>query len=420
MRVVLRVLTLTAIGLFAGLASILGLLLWPEPDQPIASEAGPHRVQIVETRQVIPSSGVPSDLNLAAANNNLDAVRHSDGFVYLAFRNAPHHFASPETRILVLRSRDEKQWSFEHSFALGTDLREPRLLSVGEELVLYVSRLGADPLAFEPQGMSLSVRSTSGEWSPLEPFGPAGSIAWRARHIAGVPALLSYRGGEMTYRFSPPQQRIDLWRSSNGRDWKLWDPDYGAVYVGGGGEADFAQAGSGEFYAVIRAEAGDEHGWGSRLCSAPQEHPARWACRSDLRKYDSPFVFAHEGVVYAVARRNLRGNGHFDRGVGPARGPWRWLRSVWNQLSYSTARKRCALWRFEPEGPRLAFVLDLPSQGDTCFPAVLAGSKPGERIVYDYSSPLSAPDPRWIEGQRGETRIYRHALEFRSTQGASP
>ena len=419
MRVALRVLTVTAAGILASVLGLTGVLLWPEPEQPLRIEPGPHAVRVLETRQVIPSPGLPAEASLGDANNNLDALRHSDGSVYLAFRTAPHHFASPETRILVLRSQDEENWTFERAFELGTDLREPRLLSSGDELFLYVSRLGSNPWAFEPQGMSLSVRSVSGTWSDLEPFGPPGSIAWRARHIQNSLALLAYRGGEMTYEFTAPQQRIDLWRSRNGRNWELWDPDHGAVYLGGGGEADFAQAGSGDYFGVIRAEAGDEMGWGSRICRAPEAHPARWACRPDPLKYDSPFVFAHDGVVYAVARRNLRGDGHFDRGLGPSHGPWRGLRSLWNQLNYSTARKRCALWRFEPPGPRLAHVLDLPSQGDTCFPAVLPGSKPGEWIVYDYSSPLDGNDPRWIEGQRGETRIYRHLLEFRKPKGAS-
>ncbi len=408
MRILIRLFVIFALAV----VSILGILFWPEAELVVSASPGPRRVRVVETRQVIPSAGLPDDLELGAANNNLDAVRHTDGAVYLALRTAPHHFASPQTRIVVLRSHDEQQWTFERSFALGTDLREPRLLSIEAELFLYVSRLGSDPWAFEPQGMSMSVRSASGTWSDLVPFGEDGMIGWRTRHITGIPAMLAYRGGEMTYQFGEPKQRIDLLRSEDGRDWKLWDPDHGAVYTGGGGEADFAQAADGRFYGVIRAEAGDERGWGSRVCSAPARYPARWTCRPDSRKYDSPFVFAQAGIVYAVARRNLRGDGRYDRGIGPARGPGRGLRSIWNQLNYSTSRKRCALWRFEPDGPSLAFVLDLPSRGDTCFPAVLSGRTPDEKVVYNYSSPLDGVDSRWIEGQRAETRIYRHLLRF--------
>lgn len=232
-------------GLLAAVVSIVGILLWPEAEVAVSTPPGPQRLSIVETRQVIPSTHLPRGLELGAANNNLDAVRHTDGLVYLAFRTAPHHFASPEARIVVLRSRDERQWTFEHSLALGTDLREPRLLSIDDEILLYVSRLGRNAFAFEPQGTSMSVRSSGGTWSELEAFGLEGMIGWRARRVAGFPAMFAYRGGEMTYEFGEPQQRIDLLRSDDGRDWRLWDPEHGAVYVGGGGEADFAQAGSG-------------------------------------------------------------------------------------------------------------------------------------------------------------------------------
>jgi hypothetical protein len=81
-------------------------------------------------------------------------------------------------------------------------------------------------------------------------------------------------------------------------------------------------------------------------------------------------------------------------------------------VNYSLTPKRCALWRFVPGEDRIAFVLDLPSRGDTCFPAVLEGGEPGEIVVYDYSSPLEGPDLAWLRGQRGETRIHRHVLRF--------
>ena len=57
-------------------------------------------------------------------------------------------------------------------------------------------------------------------------------------------------------------------------------------------------------------------------------------------------------------------------------------------------------------------MLDLPSRGDTCFPAVLEGDAPNERVVYNYSSPIDGPDLPWYLGQRGPTLIYRHVLRF--------
>ncbi|HSF03238.1 MAG TPA: hypothetical protein VLA62_09515 [Solirubrobacterales bacterium] len=43
---------------------------------------------------------------------------------------------------------------------------------------------------------------------------------------------------------------------------------------------------------------------------------------------------------------------------------------------------------------------------------MLEGARPDERVVYDYSCALEGPDPAWLQGQRGETFIFRHVLRF--------
>jgi hypothetical protein len=402
-----RAALVSVVGGAAGLAW-LDLRLRRRPSVTPPAEPGRHAVRVVETRRVVPSPGLPASVEILASNNNLDAVRHSDGFVYLAFRTAPHHFASPHVAIQVVRSRDEVTWQAEARFALGHDLREPRLLSLGDRLFLYVSRLGRDPFDFEPQGMVFSERAPDGRWSELAPLGPAGIMGWRVRTLAGVPVMLVYSGGESIYDLGVPRLRVELWKSSDGRVWEPFDPKRPVVYEGGGSEADCVLGDDATLYGVIRNEAGDATGWGSQVCRAPADDLANWTCRPDRRKYDSPFVFWHDGEAWLVGRRNLNGTGEYDLG----RGPGRLARSVWNQVNYSLTRKRTALWRFVPGEDRLAFVLDLPSRGDCCFPAVLEGSRPDERVVYDYSCALDGPDPAWLRGQRGETFIFRHVLRF--------
>lgn len=401
-RVVLAGLVGGAVGLaWLGLR-LRGLRRSDPPPEP-----GLHRVAVVETRRIVPGPGLPPEVKVQASNNNLDAVRHSDGHVYLAFRTAPHHFASPDAVIHVVRSRDEFNWSHEASFTAGCDLREPRLLSLDERLFLYVSRLGKDPFAFEPQGMSVTER-TRGKWSSLEPMGPAGIMGWRVRRLGHVPAFLVYSGGESLYDLSRPQLEVRLWKSSDGRQWTPFDPARPVVYEGGGSEADCVLGDDGMLYGVIRNEAGDETGWGSKVCRAPAGSLAQWTCRSDPRKYDSPFMFWHDGEAYLVARRNLNGTGEYDLGIGPT-----WLlRTLWNQVNYSLSPKRTALWRYVRGEDRFAWVMDLPSRGDCCFPAVMEADDPAERIVYDYSSDLEGPDVSWLRGQLGETFIYRHVLRF--------
>jgi hypothetical protein len=394
-------------GVAAG-AAWLGLRLRPRPERRPPAEPGRHDVRVVGTRRIVPGDGLPPEVAPGASNNNLDAVRHADGSVYLAFRSAPHHFASPHTRIHVVRSRDEATWEHEATFATGHDLREPRLLSLGERLFLYVSRLGRDALAFEPRGLARAEREPDGRWTALEPFGPPGLMGWRVRALAGVPAFLVYAGGASIYRLGRPSLRVCLWRSADGRAWEPWDARRPAVYAGGGSEADCVLGDDGALYGVIRNEAGDASGWGSLVCRAEPGDLARWACRPDRRKYDSPCMFWHDGEAWLLARRNLDGTGEYDRG----RGPGRLLRTVRNQVNYSLTRKRTALWRYVRGEDRFAFVLDLPSRGDCCFPAVLAGAAPDERVVYDYSCDPAGADLPWLRGQRGRTGIYRHVLRL--------
>ena len=376
-------------------------------------EPGRHQVRVVETRRIVPSPGLPPEIKLGTSNNNLDAVRHSDGHVYLAFRTAPNHFASSETLVHVIRSRDEVHWTHEASFSAGTDLREPRLLSLGDKLFLYVSRLGKDAFAFEPQGMAVSQRH-EGKWSALEPMGPPGIMGWRVRRLGEVPVFLVYSGGESLYDLRRPHLEVRLWKTSDGRNWTPFDPARPVIYAGGGSEADCVLGDDGFLYGVIRNEAGDDTGWGSKICRAPAASPAAWTCRSDPRKYDSPFMLWHDGEAYLIARRNLNGRGEYDLGVGRS-----WLfRTAWNQVNYSLSPKRTALWRYVREEDRFAWVLDLPSRGDCCFPAVLPGEDPAEYVVYDYSSDLHGPDVSWLRGQLGRTFIYRHVLRFEG--GAAP
>lgn len=375
--------------------------------KPPPTDSGPHSVQVRSTRRVVPAPGVDDALLVHQANNNLDVARHQ-GRVYLAFRNAPNHFASADARIHVVSSRDERVWRHEATYHLGRDLREPRLLSWNDKLVLFVTVLGSNPYAFEPEGFRLAERRGDGDWSALEPLYKPGYIAWRARVERGVPYLIAYRGDNM-YALDGPPMTVDLLTTRDGRTWEPVEAARSSVYVGGGSETDFAIVGD-SLLAVVRNERGDTFGWGSSVCSAEVGDLTRWSCRGDGRKFDSPAVFTVDGEVYLIARRNVTETGAYD--VSPG---WGLVRTVGNELAYIREAKRCSLWRVDRE--RLVhFVLDLPSRGDTCFPGVLSDES-GRVTVYDYSSAIDGPDVPWSVGQRGPTFIYRHELLFEKSGG---
>ena len=85
-------------------------------------ELGRHSVTVQDTRQVVPSDGLPAETVPQHSNNNLDVIRHA-GRVFLAWRTAPNHFANPDTILYVVSSEDEVTWRYETEYAIGTDLR---------------------------------------------------------------------------------------------------------------------------------------------------------------------------------------------------------------------------------------------------------------------------------------------------------
>ncbi len=254
---------------------------------------------VTELEIVVPGAGLPMEVQPQDANNNLDVVEH-EGDVYLAFRTAPTHFASGGAVLYVVRSSDQQSWSYEAAFTQGTDLREPRLLSWQGELFLYFAVLGDNPLAFEPQGTMLSVRGADGSWSEAEWLFEDDFVPWRTRIMNGVPTMLGYTGGGDIYATdedsgagSLPALEVKWLQSEDGRSWvpAVNEADGGVVSSGGGSETDMAFLPDGRLIAVIRNEAGDELGWGSKVCRAEADAPGDWTCVGDPRKYDSPLVF---------------------------------------------------------------------------------------------------------------------------------
>lgn len=381
------------------------------PPPPPPSEPGRHDVTVTETRRIVPSTGLPAETVPDHSNNNLDAVVF-EGRVYLAWRTAPNHFANPDAAIHVVSSTDETTWRFEASFRAGTDLREPRFLVHDGGLFLYVSRLGTSAIDFEPMGVFVSARTAGGTWPELTPvLGlPEGFLAWRTRTVGGVPYMIGYLGGEMIYDvLDEPRIEVQVLTTDDGLTWRLADDAHPNVYVGGGSETDFELAADGSLYAIIRNEAGDTNGFGSMVCHAPSTDILDWTCVNDPRKYDSPLVFAHDGEIYLVGRRNVSETGAFDVATTE---PDHSNRYVLNQLDYWDRPKRCSLWRFVPGEDRIAFVLDLPSRGDTCFAAAIPTGSPDELALYNYSSDVEGPDIGWQDGQAGNTYVYRHVLRF--------
>lgn len=374
-----------------------------------AADSGSPLPEVHDLAVVVPGDGLPAEVVPQDANNNLDIVMH-DGRLFLAFRTAPSHFASAETVLYVVSTTDEQTWRYEGEFAMNTDLREPRLLSWDGRLFLYFAELGDNIADFEPHGSWASEWQGEGSWSEPAPLleEEAGFIPWRTRTIDGVPHMIGYTGGENIYDLNGVPLSIFLLTTADGFAWDALMADQPVLDEGGGSEADFAILDDGRLLVVERDEAGSELGWGSRVCVAPAEDWSDLQCVNDPRKYDSPLVFTHNKTVYLIGRRNVTQTGHYDLGMdelSPAE------QSIQYQLDYWNHPKRCSLWQVDPDALSVELVIDLPSRGDTCFASAIQQSDT-QWLLYNYSSPVDGADVTWLEGQQGQTNIYRMILEF--------
>lgn len=394
----------------------------PGPGADSGAAAGEFSAHLGEPVQIVPGEGLPAEAETQDSNNNLDVVVH-EGETFLAFRTAPTHFASSETRLHVVRSADRQTWTHELTLHYETDLREPRFLAWEGELLLYFARLGSDPGAFEPGDSMLTVRGEEGSWSePEVVFAGEDFIPWRIKVRDGAAWMTGYYGGGDVYDLDElPEIEVVWLRSTDGRSWEPAVGD-GVLRTGGSSETDLEVRDDGSAVFVARNEAGDPEGWGSWICRSvgPVVDDAGWDCALDPKKYDSPLLFRQAtpeepDAVWLIGRRHLSETGNYDLladGAEPAETHGQ--QTTKNQVAYWNERKRCALWRVDAEALSVTHVLDLPSSGDTCFPSILSEGDDAWS-VWNYSSPLGE-DPTWLQGQYGLTHIHRLDLTF----GAAP
>lgn len=365
--------------------------------------------EVHNLRQVIPGDGLPVEATVMDANNNLDITEH-EGRWYLAWRTAPSHFASAETLLHVISSEDRTSWDYETTVALGTDVREPQLVSWGGELTLYFAVLGTSLIDFEPQGTRKVVQNGPGDWTePVDSGFGETFIPWRIKPIDGRLHMLGYSGGENVYDFANREPIEISWMvSDDASTWEAAVPGQPVVLAGGGSESDLVFLDDGTVVAVVRNEAGDEDGFGSKICRAEADAPGDWTCVTDPRKYDSPLLFKHGDDVWLIGRRNVTDTGHYDLFEREDTPEDQYLSYQWD---YWHNPKRCGVWAVDPEALEVHHAVDLPSRGDTCFPELVEISE-DRFMVYNYSSPVDGPDVDWLDGQTGQTHIYEQFLEF--------
>lgn len=358
---------------------------------------------------VVPSPALPAGISCLPSNNNV-AIAFHEGRVFLAWRTAPTHFASAQTKIYVVSSKDMGlTWDLEDEVSLGTDLREPSFISIGGKLVFRYFEAGTNPVAFEPKHIWQTVRTGPGAWSTPTTFGVPGEVPWDVK-VRGRRALqTSYVGSH--YGTGPSNVELRFQSSTDGMTWTPVSPAGASVYTGGVSETGFELDETGALWGVTRDEDGDATGWGSHVVTAPANDLGAWSfpAKTDPECYESPKMFRHGNDLYLVARRDI--GGPMDLGYRAL--PFDVQKFLYLGL-YSCRPKRTALYAIDRAQKRVVPLVDLPSDGDTAFPSIHRLDA-HTFLVANYTSPLGNPDRWWIDGQTNPqgTQIYFVTITFK-------
>jgi len=387
---------------------VTGVILWGwtadedhawDSDRALGVRVGPTHV-------VAPGPGMPPALVLGASNNNLDWIRYR-GRVYLGFRTAPRHWASPEARMVVLSAPSgaeldpQAHWTLETEFDLeDRDLREPRFLEIDGRLLFYFFEADSQPGVFSPNSIRASERYASGHWSEPHPIFEPGHVVWRTKWRRGEAWMSVYDGREL-YAERGRARSVRLLRSQNGIDWTSVSGAESPVSAPGGGECAFEFDADGNLVALVRVEPR-----GALVCTAPNDRLETWECSPTPFRHDSPLLVRNGDRFFAIARRSL--GGPVDRMPTWLPGD---LKLVLDQLRFWWTRLRTTVYEVLPDERRIVPLLDLPSRGDTAFASAIDLGR-GRFAVANYSSPLEDTDWPWAVGQNVETRIYALELEL--------
>lgn len=368
--------------------------------------AGRYRPVLSEPRWVVPGDGLPPGVRPMPSNNNC-GLAFFEGRLFLAWRTGPHHFASTETRVYVVSSTDlGRTFTLEHDLWLGRDIREPILVPIGGRLLLYCFEGGRRATAFEPHRMLRLERLGPGRWTEPVPAGRPGEVPWTIKVRGGRAWKTSYSGGH--YEIGPSRVDVHFEVSDDGVRWERVGGRE-SVYAGGVSEVAFEFDAKGDLWAVTRNEDGDRSGFGSHLVRAPKEDLSAWAFpdRSSPDRYDSPRMLRHGEDLYLIARRDL--GGPFDLGFDRLGFT---AQKVVNLVAYSLRPKRTTLYWIDRDARRIVPMFDLPSSGDTAFPAI-ARVDAHTFVIANYTSPLDK-ERVWIQGQLSPsgTGIYLATIRF--------
>jgi hypothetical protein len=314
-------------------------------------------------------------------NSNTDMLQWR-GVFYIAYVSSPFHFGSDKSVLHVKNSSDfGHTWMQIDTFnPSGEDIRDPKFAAIGNRLFLYA--LKNTSFVAEPYITVYSYTEDGIAWTPFKTVPNLdGWLFWRPKTFDGVNIYNSaywYKHGKAVLLFS-----------RDGINWQI----VSTIHSGGhNDETEIQFLPDGRLLAIARLEY-DSWGdgmfgqpLGSTLITISTDPYTTWTdlLESKVTRLDGPYLFMYHNRVYAVGR--------YQPDLGHS--------GLLTDQGSILARKRTSLFEVRLDG--LAYLTDLPSDGDTAYAGLVIVDDTA--CISYYTSPINH-DYAWILGMLSPSQV---------------
>jgi hypothetical protein len=328
------------------------------------------------TSHVEPSLGIESwDVPSQSAHDAFTDMVYWNGEYYLTFRAAALHTTLDDSKVVILKSSDAKTWTNSYEFSVaGRDIRDPKMAVIGTRLFIYcniriIGTFGEDEITTT----QYSYTDDGATWTVLKDIQPANKRFWRPKTNDSV----------NWYCPIFEDRVIELYNTTDGINWikvsTLLDGQ-------GADEVDIEFLPDGKIIAVIRQQLGASAIGNNELATliavSNYDYTSWTFTQSMLTRLDGPSLFKKNNKIYAVGR-------------------WQPEVDIFLQLSGSLiCKKRTSLYLIEQD--KIVYISDLPSSGDTSYPAAVVR---GSSVYISYYTNDPIWDYPWFLGSLMSTRV---------------
>jgi hypothetical protein len=325
-------------------------------------------------------------------DSNTDMIQWQGQF-YIAYVSSPFHFASNKSVLHIKSSSDQGHtWTEVKAFnANGQDIRDPKFAIIDQRLFLYA--LKNDEFLAEPYLTMYSFTTDGTAWQDLQKVPNVdGWLFWRPKTQDGITFYnAAYWHGH---------GKSILLKSTDGINWDI------VSYIHQGqhnDETEIEFMTNGDLLATARLEYdsfGDGmfgHPDGATLITVSAPPYTTWTdlLQSKVTRLDGPNLFTYDRRIFAVGR--------YQPDLGHS-GP---LTDQGSALS----RKRTALFEVRSDG--LAYLSDLPSDGDTSYEGVILDGDTA--YISYYTSPINH-DYAWILGMLSPSQVRMAKVDLKALE----